>query len=262
MEGAGASGEKRLFWLTTKLFNLYALRAEPLKAWGAIQTSLDVLTDPGYQQILRCLAADLPFPSGWWLAKGGLRVAALAKLGRPVDAERALRQLFADIGTHATNLLQMCNADPMLRPARDVWSRLDRRTYSRSRMAFMVFFLLCAAVAGWFGLHLWNKARYHATWRPVKGKLVQVKSLESQQHFTYTDDHKAEAKLASLRRLTHVTVYYDPANPQRSALERKAGESTLYAILTWLGALLLLAIAGLILRSHVRRRRLLSGVRT
>lgn len=55
---SSAPEEKRLYWLTNWLNNIYVHRDETLKAWGAIQTSLDQLSNPGYQQILRCLAVD------------------------------------------------------------------------------------------------------------------------------------------------------------------------------------------------------------
>ncbi len=55
---SSAPEERRLYWLTNKLNNIYAQRAESVKAWGAIQTSMDTLADEGYQQILRCMSAD------------------------------------------------------------------------------------------------------------------------------------------------------------------------------------------------------------
>ncbi len=347
--GADASDEQRLFWLTGEIFNMCVLQAETLRAWGVIQTSLDLVTDPGYQQMLRCMAAEVArlagqpehaeawlalcdpvssiweldyylrsaralllgargqwteaalalaagpsedgrVPTSWQLCKGNLRATAFEKLGRPADAERALEQLLAVAGVLNINLMLMGYVDPMLRPALAAWSRLDWRTSSRTRIGFFVFFLLATLAAGWGGLHLWTKSRYHATWKTTKGKLLKVYTRSTQHYhitkmhvgvvytyqvkgrthrgnrarpdahfFTYSDSRKAEAKLVSLKSKSHVTVYYDPAEPGKSALQRKASEGTWYALGASAGALLLLAITLLILRFHVRRRRALSG---
>ena len=347
VSGANGDSEFRLFWLTREIFGMCGLQGDIPRAWGVVQTSLDLIDERGYQQILRCMAAEVarfagqlehaeawltlcdPASSTWdldryfrsalavlygaggkwtealtlagkpdddgllasyWLvAKGGLRAAAYEQLGRPDDAERSLGQLSYYAGALDVRLIMMGHADPLLRPALAAWNRLDRRGPSRTRIGFFLFFLLATMAAGWGGLHLWTKSRYHATWKSTKGKLLDVSSQTTQRHhitkmhvgviysyqvkgrtyrgnrarpdahyFTYSDSRKAEAKFASLKGQTHVTVYYDPADPKKSALERKAAEGTWYAIAAWAGALLLLAITLLILRYHVRRRRMLS----
>jgi len=57
--GADASDEQRLFWLTCAIFSMCVLQGATLKAWGVVQTSLDLVTDRGYQQMLRCMAAEV-----------------------------------------------------------------------------------------------------------------------------------------------------------------------------------------------------------
>jgi hypothetical protein len=53
-----AQHEQAVYWLTWKLNNIYVQQNASTHAWSVIQTSLDVLTDAGYQHILRTMAAD------------------------------------------------------------------------------------------------------------------------------------------------------------------------------------------------------------
>lgn len=67
--------ERAVYWLTWKLKNIHVQQQLGLETWPVIHTALDVVTDPGYQHLLRTMAANQARKAGElqsaeaWLAR-------------------------------------------------------------------------------------------------------------------------------------------------------------------------------------------------
>jgi len=51
--------QRQVYWLTRKLAVLWGIQRDPLRVRGAVETSLELLTDPGYQHLLHCKMSGL-----------------------------------------------------------------------------------------------------------------------------------------------------------------------------------------------------------
>lgn len=57
--GGGLKHQRIVFWTALKLKNMWTIRNEPGNARPVIETASEVLTDPGYRQMMFCKMADL-----------------------------------------------------------------------------------------------------------------------------------------------------------------------------------------------------------
>ena len=57
--GGDMKHQRLVFWVALKLKNMWVMRNEPRNARPVIETASEILTDPGYRQLMFCKMADL-----------------------------------------------------------------------------------------------------------------------------------------------------------------------------------------------------------